>query len=267
MIDCCEPDESGKKMASDAWYHGSDRVFSVLREGSTITQWRELAEAFSHQPTVLSYDDHGKIEHNGTKKGYLYVIDEPVQIGVDVYQHPRTTMDPGLEFLTKRPLAVRLIKELDPRLGGEVMSVNTEPIVVEHTYEVPASLVWEAITNVEKMRRWFFEELTDFRPEVGFETEFSHHHEGVDYVHLWKVTEVVPERKITYKWRYGGYPGDSSVTWEIYEVPEGTRLRLIHRGQETFPKDNPAFTRESCQAGWEYFLHEGLAEFFRRPDR
>ncbi|NLA60832.1 MAG: hypothetical protein GX863_06990, partial [Firmicutes bacterium] len=53
--------------AGGIWYHGSDKVFSVVREGSTITQWRELAEAFSHQPTVLSYDDHGKIEHNGTK--------------------------------------------------------------------------------------------------------------------------------------------------------------------------------------------------------
>lgn len=31
------------------WYHGSNRLFSELREGSTITQWKELAEAFSHQ--------------------------------------------------------------------------------------------------------------------------------------------------------------------------------------------------------------------------
>lgn len=249
------------------WYHGSDKMFGVLREGSTITQWRELAEAFSHKPTMLSYDDNGKIRHNGTKKGYLYIIDEPVQIGVDVYQHPHTCMDPGLEFLTKRPLAVRLVKELNPPSGGDVMSESTAPIVVEHTYEAPISEVWAAITDSDKMRRWFFDEMTDFRPQVGFETEFTHHHEGQDYVHQWKVTEVVPQRRITYGWRYGGYPGDSSVTWELYEVPGGTRLRLIHRGQETFPKDNPAFSRENCQAGWEYLLHEGLAGFLREQRR
>ena len=45
------------------------------------------------------YDDHGKIEHNGTKKGYLYVIDERFNRRRR-YQHPRTTMDPGVEFLT-----------------------------------------------------------------------------------------------------------------------------------------------------------------------
>ena len=98
------------------WYHGSSQVFTALREGSTVTQWRELAEAFSHQPSVLSYDDDGRISHNGQERGYLYVIDEPVRIGVDVYQHPRTVMDQGLEFLTRRPLAVRLVGQVCLRL-------------------------------------------------------------------------------------------------------------------------------------------------------
>ena len=43
------------------WYHGSNRVFTELRAGSTVTQWRELAEAFSHKPTGLGYDDDGVI--------------------------------------------------------------------------------------------------------------------------------------------------------------------------------------------------------------
>ncbi len=95
-----------------SWYHGSDRVFTVLRENSTVTQWRELAETFSHRPTGLSYDDQGVIHHNGTRKGYLYVVDEPAAIGIDIYQHPRTSMDENAEFLTKRPLKVKMICEL-----------------------------------------------------------------------------------------------------------------------------------------------------------
>jgi len=94
------------------WYHGSNQIFTELREGSTVTQWRELAEAFSHKPTQLGYDDDGTISHNGTEKGYLYVIDEPVTVGEDVYQHPRTVMDENAEFLTSRPLKVRLVCEL-----------------------------------------------------------------------------------------------------------------------------------------------------------
>lgn len=95
------------------WYHGSDKLFSELKTGSTITQWRQLAEAFSHQPSRLEYDDNGVIHHNGTKKGYLYLIDEPIAIDIDVYQHPRTSMDENAEFLTKRPLKVKLLLELE----------------------------------------------------------------------------------------------------------------------------------------------------------
>ncbi len=94
------------------WYHGSDRQFTELLAGSTVTQWRELAEAFSHKPGRLSYDDSGNISHNGNRPGYLYVIDEPVTVGTDVYRHPRTTMDQNAEFLTNRPLRVRLVKTL-----------------------------------------------------------------------------------------------------------------------------------------------------------
>lgn len=101
-----------KSNPNGIWYHGSNVIFSELRKGSTITQWYALAEAFSHKPTILSYDDNGMISHNGVEKGYLYIIDEEIEIGIDIYQHPRTTMDKNAEFLTKRPLAVRLVKKL-----------------------------------------------------------------------------------------------------------------------------------------------------------
>lgn len=94
------------------WYHGSNVLFDVLRTGSTVTQWRALAEAFSHKPTALGYEDDGTITHNGTEPGFLYVIDEPITVGADIYPHPRTTMDENAEFLTDRPLKVKLLKTL-----------------------------------------------------------------------------------------------------------------------------------------------------------
>lgn len=94
------------------WYHGSNKLFDELREGSTITQWKALAEAFSHKPTKLGYEDDGQITHNGVEYGYLYVIDEPIIVGKDCFQHPRTTMDKNAEFLTSRPLKVRLLHDV-----------------------------------------------------------------------------------------------------------------------------------------------------------
>jgi hypothetical protein len=94
------------------WYHGSNKEFEILNEGSTITQWRELAEAFSHQPTILSIDDNNSIYHNGKEYGYLYIVDEPIEIDKDIYAHPRSTMAKGLEFLTKRNLKVKKIADI-----------------------------------------------------------------------------------------------------------------------------------------------------------
>lgn len=97
-------------------YHGSNKVFDVLKEGSTVTQWKNLAEAFSHQPTMLCCDDDGKISHNGVEEGYLYCIDEPVRVGTDIYQHPHTSMDENAEFLTKRPLKVKMLYSIPQML-------------------------------------------------------------------------------------------------------------------------------------------------------
>lgn len=107
---------------SGAWYHGSNLILETLREGSTITQWRALAEAFSHKPAVLGYDDDGTVIHTGTEPGYLYIIDEPVSVGTDICQHPSTTMDENAEFLTQRPLKLKLIAEIpaDPADEAEL---------------------------------------------------------------------------------------------------------------------------------------------------
>lgn len=94
------------------WYHGSNQKFDVLRIGSTVTQWAALAEAFSHKPSALSYEDNGTIWHNGTERGFLYIIDEPICVGKDIHPHPNTSMDENAEFLTNRPLRVKLIKTL-----------------------------------------------------------------------------------------------------------------------------------------------------------
>ncbi len=146
------------------------------------------------------------------------------------------------------------------------MDATAEPIVVEQIFNAPISVVWKAITDTDQMRRWFFETMTNFEPAVGFQTQFNVRVEDQDYPHQWKVTDVVPEKRIVYDWRYGGYPGNSSVTWELSETPHGTKLTLTHKGIETFPQDDPMFSRESGQAGWGYFLHESLKAFLERQD-
>ena len=90
------------------WYHGSPLELKVLRKGSTITQKRDLARIFSHKPQIVSINDNGSILHNGVQPGFLYEITETVTSG-DVLPHPRTTMQPGYEWIITRPLKVSLL--------------------------------------------------------------------------------------------------------------------------------------------------------------
>ena len=93
---------------SETWYHGSPRELATLRTGSTVTQDRKLAEAFSHKPTLVSVSDSGRIKHNGSKPGFLYRIAEAVQ-AEDVSPLPRSVMEFGKEWLIQRELRVVLI--------------------------------------------------------------------------------------------------------------------------------------------------------------
>ena len=146
------------------------------------------------------------------------------------------------------------------------MGKNAEPIVVEQAFHAPVDVVWNAITDKIQMRQWFFETINDFDPVPGSETQFNVRVQDQDYTHLWKVTEVIPKRRIAYSWRYGGYPGDSFVVWDLSETTNGTKLKFTHKGHETFPQDNPVFSRESGQAGWHYFICERLKAFVEQQN-
>jgi uncharacterized protein YndB with AHSA1/START domain len=78
---------------------------------------------------------------------------------------------------------------------------------------------------------------------------------------VWKVTEVVPQRKISYIWKFRGCPGESSSTFDLFDVGRATRLRVTVIVHQDFPDDIPEFERESCLGGWRYFLNERLKPY------
>src|SRR5215467_12444703 len=137
-----------------------------------------------------------------------------------------------------------------------------EAVILERIFNAPVARVWEALTDVDQMREWYFD-LKEFKPQVGFEFEFIVEHEGNSYHHLCKVTEVIPEKKIAYTWRYKGEPGDSLVTFELSPAGEKTKLGLTHEGLETFPQ-KPAYSRKSFETGWTRLIDTELKQLVER---
>jgi uncharacterized protein YndB with AHSA1/START domain len=140
--------------------------------------------------------------------------------------------------------------------------MKAEPVIVERTFNAPVQKVWEAITDNAKMKQWYFD-LEEFRPEVGFEFRFYGGTEENKYLHICKITEVIPLKKLTHSWRYDGYPGDSFVTYELFPEGDKTKLRLTHTGLETLPS-LPDFARTNFEMGWNHIIGKSLPEYLEK---
>ncbi|MBD1397633.1 SRPBCC domain-containing protein [Pontibacter sp. JH31] len=145
------------------------------------------------------------------------------------------------------------------------MKKTENPIVVQQTYDASSEDVWKAITNPDEMQQWYFKEISSFEPKVGFETQFNVQVQDRIFPHSWKVTEVIPAKKVAYEWRYKGYSGTALVSFKVAEKANKSELALRFEVIEDFEEDIPEFKRESAVQGWGYFIQEALKNHLDGP--
>jgi uncharacterized protein YndB with AHSA1/START domain len=144
---------------------------------------------------------------------------------------------------------------------------DKNPIIARQVFDVSAHTVWTAITNLEQMHQWYFPNIPEFRPELGFETQFLIQNDGRNFTHIWKVKEVIPNKIIGYSWNFEEYSGEGYSTFELEEKDGKTELTLKSYVVEVFPNDIPEFKRESGQAGWDYLIKQSLANFLEKQNK
>jgi uncharacterized protein YndB with AHSA1/START domain len=135
-----------------------------------------------------------------------------------------------------------------------------DPLIIERSYNVPAGLIWKALTDPAEMKKWYFD-IPGFKPVPGHEFQFVAGSDEKKYIHLCRVMEVVTGKKISYTWRYDGYEGGSEVTFEIFEEGDTSLVRITHQGLETFPQETTDFARSNFEQGWTYFLDDALKNY------
>lgn len=145
--------------------------------------------------------------------------------------------------------------------------MRSESILIEQTYQAPTSMVWKALTDKDEMKLWYFD-LPEFKPLVNCEFQFmGGPAEDRQYKHICQVTEVISDKKIAYSWRYEGYPGNTLVTFELYDEGDQTKLKLTHEGLETFPAENPDLAKENFVVGWNWIIGTSLKEFLDKKQK
>jgi uncharacterized protein YndB with AHSA1/START domain len=47
------------------------------------------------------------------------------------------------------------------------------PLIKEFIYNVPIEKVWQSLTDMSKMKEWYFPQLQKFEPIVGYKFHFD----------------------------------------------------------------------------------------------
>jgi uncharacterized protein YndB with AHSA1/START domain len=135
------------------------------------------------------------------------------------------------------------------------------PFIIEQEFDAPIKKVWQALTLQSKMKDWYFPQILNFKPVVGFEFKFTD--DGSTYQKDWRVTRAEEDKILAHSWVYKGYPGRSEVTFELFDLGNKTRLKLTHTGLASFPHD-PHFARIRFEDGWTRIIGGELKSFLDR---
>ena len=142
--------------------------------------------------------------------------------------------------------------------------MKTQPIVLERIFNATTSKVWNALTDKNEMKKWYFD-LEEFKAEIGFKFHFTGGPSpDRQYLHLCEIIEVIPEKKLTYSWQYDGYAGKSFVTFELSKQENKTLLKLTHKGIETFPAEITDFAIHNFEEGWNEIINTSLKNYLEK---
>lgn len=134
-------------------------------------------------------------------------------------------------------------------------------VKVEIVLDATKLQVWEALTNAEKMKIWYFD-IPNFNLNIGNEFSF-YEGEKKEYLHKGKVLKVEENKLFQHTWMHPEQSkGSSTVTWEIEELENNkVKLSLTHEGLESFGDAGPTFSPENYEMGWKAIVKTNLRNY------
>lgn len=136
-----------------------------------------------------------------------------------------------------------------------------EIINVEAIFTTTKSELWNALTNPEVMKVWYFT-IPNFELTVGKEFQF-YENEGTNFLHVCKILKIENEHLLQHTWTHPNKSkGSSIVTWELEALENGkVKLTLTHEGVETFADGGSDFTLANYEMGWDALVKTSLRNY------
>ncbi len=257
----------------------ADKVYEFAANPTNLSKWASgLSSSITEKNgELIAESPLGKIKIKFTDKNRFGILDHDVILpsGETVYNPLRAfPNNDGCELvftLYQRPeisdktfeadakLVKKDLEKLKRLMEGNIM--QPQSIIKEVIVNAPRSKVWQAITDKNQMKQWYFD-IAEFKAQVGFKFQFYAGDEKKKWLHLCKIKEVVSEKKLAYTWAYDGIPVETLVTFELFKEEENkTKVRLTHEGVENFPKSNADLATGNFVKGWESIIGDSLKKF------
>jgi uncharacterized protein YndB with AHSA1/START domain len=134
-------------------------------------------------------------------------------------------------------------------------------VKVEAVFDATKSQVWEALTNTEIMKVWYFD-ISNFKLAVGSEFSF---YEGAkkEYLHEGEILKAEQHKVLQHTWKHPQQSkGSSVVTWKIEESDDNkVKVTLSHEGLENFADGGPNFAPANYEMGWNAIVKTNLRNY------
>jgi uncharacterized protein YndB with AHSA1/START domain len=142
--------------------------------------------------------------------------------------------------------------------------MDKNPIVVEETINASVEKVWQALTNKDQMKEWYFD-IPDFELKIGNVFNFYEPGENKKYHHRGTIKEIILNKKLKHTWTHPSHSkGESILTWELDSLGNATKVKLTHDGIEQFADAGKNFEKESYEAGWKEIVGESLKNYLEK---
>jgi uncharacterized protein YndB with AHSA1/START domain len=135
---------------------------------------------------------------------------------------------------------------------------STDRIEKEIVLRAPQSRVWGALANADQFGAWFGMKLEgDFAPGGRVHGQITLPGHGQVTIEI-AIERMDPESRMSYRWHpyaveagvdYSSEP-TTLVEFQLEEVAEGTRLRVVESGFDRIPPARRAEALRMNDAGW-----------------
>ncbi|MCK8479301.1 SRPBCC family protein [Psychroserpens algicola] len=134
-------------------------------------------------------------------------------------------------------------------------------ITKEKVFNHPIDKVWDAISKAEEISTWFIQ--ADFKAQKGYQYTFTSEPNEKGCTTISGTVKEAHPYVLVYTWIVADTNVETTVTWKLESVADGTKLHLEHSGISNYEGDTAIAMFESFNGGWESCIN-GLTTYLKQ---